>query len=74
MKKPTLLFWIGIFILFLMGISYFISFPVDSGANYVVEDRLLGLLVFHNGFVLILYIAIALFLMLVGTFLKIRII
>ncbi len=55
----------GIIIIFL-AFSYFIPVEVESGANYVIEDSLLGIIIFHNSIVLILYLATALFLILKG--------
>tara|TARA_Y100000310_G_scaffold345284_1_gene463411 strand:- start:5684 stop:5896 length:213 start_codon:yes stop_codon:yes gene_type:complete len=53
-----LLFWIGIGLFVLLGISYFIGIDVESGANYIVQDSLLGILIFHNPFVFAFYILI----------------
>ena len=60
-------FFIGIFLL----ISYFINFDVDSGSNYIVKDSLLGVLIFHNPFILGIYVFIVVALILSG-FINIR--
>jgi len=51
-------FWCGVILLVLLVLAYFIKFNVDSGDNYVVRDSLLGVLIFHNPFILGLYILI----------------
>ncbi|MEK6811314.1 MAG: hypothetical protein AABX96_02270 [Nanoarchaeota archaeon] len=59
-------FFSGILLmLFLFG-SYFVEIMVDSGVNYVTTDTLLGLVIFHNIFVLSFYILIACLLVLTG--------
>ncbi|MBI3334229.1 hypothetical protein HYZ97_01975 [Candidatus Pacearchaeota archaeon] len=55
---------LGACILFLLGISYFITLPSDSGSNFVTQERLLGVLIFHNPFVLGIYLVLALWLIL----------
>ena len=42
-------------ILALLIISYFIKIPIESGETYIVTDTLLGILIFHNIFILIIY-------------------
>ncbi|MEK6915447.1 MAG: hypothetical protein AABW89_02815 [Nanoarchaeota archaeon] len=59
-------FFLGIFILILLVTSYFIRFDSDYGSNYAVEDSLLGVLIFHNFFVLVLYFLISFLLILTG--------
>lgn len=60
-------FYSGILILLFLLFSYFISIDVDSGANYTVTDTLLGIIIFHNLFVFIVYLMIALFFIVAGT-------
>ncbi len=56
--KRRIYFGAGIlFGLFLIG-SYFIKINTESGGNYVVRDSLLGIIIFHNVFILLLYILI----------------
>ena len=50
---------IGIVILAFLAISYFIKINIDSGANYIVKDSILGLVIFHNPFILAIYILVA---------------
>lgn len=59
MRKNTSL-WAGVAILAILGMSYFITIT-KYGGNYEIEDKLLGIIIFHNLYVLIAYIAIALF-------------
>ena len=59
-------FFLGITILLILFLSYFLRFNVEIGANYVTEDTLLGLLIFHNFFVLILYLLISAWLIVSG--------
>ena len=68
--KKKVYFWIGIVILALMIISYFIKFQVDSGANYSTLDSLLGIMIFHNPWILGLYILIVIFLVIKGITIK----
>ncbi len=70
--NKKVLFWIGIGIgiFIVLGASYFVVIT-EYGANYEVEDRLLGKLIFHNLYVLIAYVLIALFLIAKG-FIKFR--
>jgi hypothetical protein len=57
--KLSLLTWLGILIIVFLIISYFIKINVDSGDNYVTQDSLLGIAIFHNPFILGLYILTA---------------
>lgn len=49
-------FFIGISILLILIISYFVKIETDEGINFIVQDTLLGILIFHNPFILALYI------------------
>lgn len=51
-------FWTGLAILLLSVIFYFIRFQVDSGSNYITYDSLLGVIIFHNPFLLGLIVLI----------------
>lgn len=51
-----ILFLLGIAILVLILISYFIPLTIDQGSNFLVKDSLLGVIIFHNPFILGLYI------------------
>ncbi len=53
---------IGISVLLLLVISFFIKIRIDEGANYYTESSLLGALIFYNPFILGLYILIAIYL------------
>ncbi len=55
-KRISLL--IGLGIIALLIISYFIPITTDKGLNYIINDSLLGIIIFHNPFVLGLYILI----------------
>jgi len=59
-------FYTGIAILIFLLVSYFIKFQVDAGSNYLVYDSLLGILIFHNLFVLVAYIIIGVILVILG--------
>ncbi|MCH7568008.1 MAG: hypothetical protein IIA87_01170 [Nanoarchaeota archaeon] len=61
MKQKTYLY-IGIIILLILLISAFIEIPVESGPNYNTIAPLLGILIFYNPIILIIYIGIAIFL------------
>ena len=56
----------GIVILMVLLISYFIRITKDIGSNYEVKDRLLGIFIFHNPFILALYALIASILLVKG--------
>lgn len=60
-------FYLGILIILFLLISYFISIDVDTGSNYVVSDTLLGIIIFHNLYLFILYLLIAGFLILTSS-------
>ena len=64
--KKRILFWIGISILIIVAVSYFVKINVEQGSNYVVKSPLLRVLIFHNPFILGLYIMIALVLIIRG--------
>lgn len=59
--KPRTYLYIGIAILSILLISFFIKIPIDSGANYITVSPLLGIIIFNSPIVLAAYIAIALF-------------
>ncbi len=58
MKKGLSLI-MGILIILFLIIAYFIKFTVEEGANYSVQSSLLGIVIFHNPFILAIYILIA---------------
>ncbi len=57
-------FKIGIGTLLFLILSYFIKIPIGSGTNYLIIDSLLGILIFHKLYILIIYSLIAMFLIL----------
>lgn len=59
-------FYIGISIVLFLVLSYFVNIDVDSGANYTVTDTLLGIIIFHNLYVFILYLIVSLFFIVTG--------
>ena len=65
-NKLKLSFWIGLIILILLLAGYFIKINIDSGFNYELKDSLLGILIFHNPFMLGLYVLIAIVLIVNG--------
>ena len=56
----------GVFIVLTLIVSYFIKINVDSGGNYTINERALGILIFHNPFILALYILVAIVLIAKG--------
>ena len=48
----------GAWLAFLL-LAYFIPVLDDSGANYQVYDSLLGIIIFHNLLVLLLYVLLS---------------
>ena len=52
---------IGIGILATLILSYFIKIPIESGTNYVISDSILGIIIFHNLYILITYSLIAIY-------------
>ena len=58
MKRKTFLF-IGIVILIILAVSYFINLNVENGVNYAIQSSLLGIIIFYNPFILAFYILIA---------------
>lgn len=52
------LFYTSLGISVFLILSYFIKFQIDAGANYTVKDSLLGILVFHNIYVISAYILV----------------
>ena len=48
-----------IWLIFLL-IAYFVPLDVETGGNYLVRDSLLGLMIFHQLWILGLYILIGL--------------
>ena len=59
--------YLGIFILVFIGVSKFISFEIEEGINYKVKDNLLGVVIFHNPFVLGIYLLIGISLIIDGS-------
>ncbi len=59
-------FYLGIIILIILGVSYFITIDVADGANYVTRSSLLGKIIFYNPFILALYIVIGIALIVSG--------
>ncbi len=64
--KRAGVFWTGITILVILIIIYFIKFQSDYGSNYTIQDSLLGIIIFHNPFILALYLLIAVVLIVKG--------
>lgn len=52
------LFYTSLGILCFMILSFFIKISYESGFNYEVQDSLLGILIFHNAYVLATYVII----------------
>ena len=65
-------FVLAILILLVLFTSYFIKFQVDEGSNYQTADSFLGVLIFHNPIILVIYITLGLILIFLS-FKKLRI-
>ncbi|NCO11048.1 hypothetical protein CO038_02815 [Candidatus Pacearchaeota archaeon CG_4_9_14_0_2_um_filter_39_13] len=65
-KKLKWQFWLGTAILAILALAYLIKVPLESGASYTVNTRILSLLIFYNPIVLSAYIIIALILIIIG--------
>lgn len=63
-------FFVGILIFLILILSYLVKFDIDAGSNYNVEERLLGIIIFHNPFILGIYILICIILIIRGFKLK----
>ena len=63
-------FFLGILIFLVLILSYLIKFDIDAGANYNIEERLLGVIIFHNPFILGIYLLIGIILILRGIIYK----
>ena len=66
--------YVGLFWLVFLLVAFFIPITVDDGGNYIVKDSLLGIMIFHNIFILIFYAIIGLVLIYLGIGKKIRIV
>lgn len=55
-------FFPGVIILIVILISYFTRIKVNSDINSITYDKLLGIVIFHNPFILLIYIVIAIIL------------
>ena len=66
LKMKKSLFFVGFSILVLLAIFYFIKINVDVGSNFEVQDSLLGIIIFHNPFILGIYILVAVILIVKG--------
>jgi len=58
-KIKNIYFFSGILVIFFLILFYFIKINVDTGNNFVIEERILGIIIFHNPFILALYILAA---------------
>ncbi|OIO41989.1 hypothetical protein COU62_02395 [Candidatus Pacearchaeota archaeon CG10_big_fil_rev_8_21_14_0_10_35_219] len=72
--KPKYPFYIGIAILAILLVTYFIKIQTESGQNYIIKTKLLSLLIFYNPVILTIYIIIAFILIWFGIKHKIEII
>ena len=70
MKRGNCLTILGIIVLLILLITYFIPITLTENINDLVNAQtttpLLGILIFHNLFVLISYIAVGLVLIILG--------
>jgi len=66
--KNKVYFFIGITILVILILFYFVKVDIDSGGNYNTYDSLLGIVIFHNPFILAIYAIIVVKLITKGLF------
>ena len=66
MIKNRKLIFSGLGIFLVLAITYFIKLNVDDGQNYITVERILGIIIFHNPFVLAIYILVAIILIVKG--------
>ncbi len=66
MRKKAFYLVIGILILIVLALSYFININIEKEAGYIVQTTLLGILIFYNPFILGIYILIAIILIAKG--------
>ncbi len=67
--EKRVLFWIGIAILFILAISYFIPMTVNEdygGVSKNVKTKLLGILIFYNPYLLAAYVLVGIILIVFG--------
>jgi len=58
MKGRIILRLTGLIFFILVITSYFVKIEVDRGNNFSTNDSLLGIIILHNPFILLLYILI----------------
>jgi uncharacterized membrane protein len=58
MKTRETLFWVGIGLAVLFVLSYFVKIRVETGYNYMIDDSLMGVIIFHNPIIFIIYVLI----------------
>lgn len=58
-------FFSGILILAILFITYFIKVE-DKGSNYIVNEPLLGVLIFNNPLILLIYIVVSIIFIITG--------
>ena len=56
--NKSVCFFIGVAIFLILLLSFFVKIKVEDGLNYITYDTLLGILIFHNPFVLGIYVLI----------------
>ena len=59
-------FWTGVVIFIILLSGYFIKVELESGYNYSTQDSILGVLIFHNPFILAIYVLILVVLIVKG--------
>jgi len=62
-EKSNIKIKLGLTWIFILILSYFIKINVESGSNYNVEDRILYIIIFHNPYVLGIYLLLAIILL-----------
>ena len=59
-------FYFGLILFVALVVFYFIKIEVDSGSNFTTYDSFLGIIIFHNPFILALYCLIVVVLIFIG--------
>lgn len=66
MRREKLLI-VGITWLMFLCVAYFIPVHIETGSNYIVEDTLLGIVIFYSPLVLGLYVLLGIALVAAGS-------
>lgn len=73
MMKKSAVQAVGAAWLVFLAVAYFIPIDVETGGNYLVRDSLLGMMIFHNLYLLALYVLLGVLLFASNKILKIKV-